>query len=293
MGRHLDWGSNINAAPAGPGPLLERRPYYQKFGLDQPISNLCNCMSSNYNSLQVVVEKRFSKGYSFNSSYTWAKALDRQLGGFGWSEQSINPYDANGSYGISTYNRASVWTLGHSWQLPYGKGTPYGTNAIGMKKVLLAGWNFNGITTVESGFPISPVLGDTSTLNGDFGQRPDVVPGADLYAGGHTRERWFNPAAFAAPSACCRWGNAGRGLMRGPGLASADWSFWKEFAVREQLRIQFRWENFNFFNHANLGQPDNTVDSSTAGRITSLAGAGSGFGYVPMRRMQFGLRMSW
>ena len=293
VGRHLDWGSNINAAPAGPGPLLERRPYYQKFGLDQPINNLCNCMSSNYNSLQVVVEKRFSKGYSFNSSYTWAKALDRELGGFGWSEQSINPYDANGSYGISTYNRASVWTLGHSWQLPYGKGTPYGTNAIGMKKVLLAGWNFNGITTVESGFPISPVLGDTSTLNGDFGQRPDVVPGADLYAGGHTRERWFNPAAFAAPSACCRWGNAGRGLMRGPGLASADWSFWKEFAVREQLRIQFRWENFNFFNRANLGQPNNTVDSSTAGRITSLAGAGSGFGYVPMRRMQFGLRMSW
>src|SRR5437867_9925286 len=133
VGRHLDWGSNINAAPAGPGPLLERRPYYQKFGLDQPIANLCNCMSSNYNSLQVVVEKRFSKGYSFNSSYTWAKALDTEPGGFGWGDQDNNPIDRKGSYGISTYNRASVWTLSHTWQLPYGIRTPYGTNAVGVK----------------------------------------------------------------------------------------------------------------------------------------------------------------
>jgi hypothetical protein len=292
-GRHLDWGSNINAAPPGPGPLLPRRPYYQKFGLDNTFAYLCNCMSSNYNSFQFVVEKRFSKSYSLNSSYTWAKALDRQLGGFGWSEQATNPYDANGSYGISTYNRASVWTLAHTWVLPYGKGTPYGTNATGVKKALLAGWNFNGITTVESGFPVSPILGDGSTLNADFGQRPDAVPGADLYAGGHTRERWFNPAAFVAPEACCRWGNAGRSSIRGPGLASADWSFWKEFDIRERIKLQFRWENFNFFNRTNLGQPNNTVDGSAAGRITSLAGAGSGFGYVPMRRMQFGLRLSW
>jgi Carboxypeptidase regulatory-like domain len=293
VGRHLAWGSNINAAPPGVGPLLNRRPYYQKFGLDTNIANVCNCMSSNYNSLQVVAEKRFSKGYSFNSSYTWAKALDRELGGFGWDDQDVNPYDAEGSYGVSTYNRASVWTMGHTWQLPYGKGTPYGSDATGVKKALLAGWNFNGITTVESGFAISPRLDDRSTSNADFAQRPNAVPGADLYAGGRTRDRWFNPAAFVAPAACCIWGNAGRGTIRGPGLISADWSFWKEFDFRERFKIQFRWENFNFFNNTNLGAPVNFVDRSTAGRITSLAGAGAGFGYVPMRRMQFGLRLSW
>ena len=285
--------TNINSAPAGPGDLLSRRPYFEKFGIDGPISYDCTCLHSNYSALQFVVEKRFSKGYSFNSAYTWAKALDTEPGGFGWSEQSINPYDRKGSYGISTYNRASVWTLSHSWQLPYGKGTPYGTNVVGVKKALLTGWNFNGITTVESGFPVSPILGDGSTLNGDFGQRPDRVPGVDPYAGGQTPEHWFNPAAFVAPAACCRWGNAGRGILRGPGLASADWSFWKEFEIRERIRLQFRWENFNFFNRANLGQPNNTVDSTTAGRITSLGGAGSGFGSFPMRRMQFGLRLSW
>ena len=82
-------------------------------------------------------------------------------------------------------------------------------------------------------------------------------------------------------------------------MASADWAFWKEFKFktplnREETKIQFRWENYNLFNRTNMGMPDNTVDSSTAGRITQLAGAGSGFGIIgPMRRMQFGLRLAW
>ena len=87
--------------------------------------------------------------------------------------------------------------------------------------------------------------------------------------------------------------------MRGPGLASADWAIWKEFTFktplnREDTTLQFRWENFNFFNRTNLGQPNNDVDSDEAGRITGLAGVGSGFGVIgPMRRMQFGLRLAW
>ena len=87
--------------------------------------------------------------------------------------------------------------------------------------------------------------------------------------------------------------------MRGPGMATADWAFWKEFTFKtplnaEATKLQFRWENYNLFNRTNMGMPDNTVDSSTAGRITQLAGAGSGFGIIgPMRRMQFGLRLVW
>ncbi len=300
-GTDLAWGYNLNAAPAGPGDLLSRRPIYRKFGENNPFSYLCNCQSSNYNALQIVAEKRFSNGYSLNSSYTWAKALDHQLGGFGWGDQDVNPYDAKSSYGISTYNRASVWVTSHSWQLPYGKGLRWGSNATGSKKAFLGGWSFNGITTIQSGFPISPVSSNQSNLNGDFAQRPDRVPGIDPtnVPGGQTRDHWYNPTAFDATFPCCRWGNAARGIMRGPGLASADWAFWKEFTFRTPLNrelttLQFRWENYNFFNRTNLGQPDNTVDSSTAGRITQLAGAGSGFGIIgPMRRMQFGLRLVW
>lgn len=300
-GRDLDWGSNINAAPAGPGDLLSRRPYYQKFGEGNSFAYLCNCMSSAYNALQLVAEKRFSNGYSINASYTWAKAMDHELGGFGWGEQSINPYDAKGSWGISTYNRASVLTISHLWQVRYGPGMKHGTNAKGVKRALLAGWKFNGITTVESGFPLSPNSSRQDNLNGDFGQRPDVVAGVSTgdVPGGQSRDHWYNPAAFTTAFPCCRWGNAGRSSMRGPGYASADWSFWKEFTFktplnREVTSLQFRWENYNLFNRTNMGAPDTTVDSSTAGKITSLAGAGSGFGIIgPMRRMQFGLRLAW
>lgn len=305
-GTNLAWGGyNPNAANVGANALdtdlLSRRPQFVKFGLDNAFANLCNCASTNYHSLQVVADKRFSNGYSINSAFTWAKAMDTELGGFGWGDQSTNPYDQKGSYGISGYNRAAVWTVNHTWQLPFGKGLKWGSSATGIKKVVLAGWNFNGITTIESGFAMSPVGGSGSTLLGDWGQRPDRVPGADwkAVAGGQTRDQWFNPDAFTTNFPCCRWGNASRGIMRGPGLATADWAIWKEFTFktplnREDTTLQFRWENFNFFNRTNLGQPNNDVDSDEAGRITGLAGVGSGFGVIgPMRRMQFGLRLAW
>lgn len=288
---------NVNSAPPGPGDLLSRRPLYQKFGIDGPVSPLTNSLRANYNSLQIVVEKRFSNGYMVNSSYAWAKALDRMSGGFEAGGQSSNPYDRNGSYGVSGYNRASVWTLSHVWQLPYGKGLPYGSNATGIKKALLAGWQFNGVTTVESGLAFSPYLNDGSTLNADFGQRPDRLPGVSLVpAGGQTPDNWYNVAAFAPPSACCRWGDAGKGILRGPALIAADWSFFKQFSFtsplnRENTTLEFRWENFNFFNNTNLDIPNPAVDSSLAGKITGLAGSGPGG--VTMRRMQFGLRLGW
>jgi len=104
----------------------------------------------------------------------------------------------------------------------------------------------------------------------------------------------FSPATMfgeeADGPACCVWGNAARGIMRGPGLMSADWALWKEFGFtsslnREATTLEFRWESFNFFNQTNLGLPDLYTDSSTAGLITSAQ--------TPMRRMQFGLRLLW
>ena len=84
--------------------------------------------------------------------------------------------------------------------------------------------------------------------------------------------------------------------MRGPNFVRADWSFWKETTFktplnRESTSLEFRWENFDFWNNADRGLPNNTVDSATAGRITSLAGLLAGT--VGMRRMQFGLRLRW
>jgi hypothetical protein len=290
VGRKLFSGYDINAPVPGPGDVDPRRRYHFDPGVDVQISNRCHCTNSSYNALQMVVEKRFSGGYSINSSYTWSKALDSEFGGFGWAGQSLNPHNLKSMYGISEYNRASLWTLGHVWQLPYGSGQRWGSNAHPVAKAVLGGWVFNGITTGGSGWPVSITWGDGSSLNvgGAFGQRPDLV--GDPRIANPTRTKWFNPTAFANPQPY-NFGNYGRngGDLRGPSFWSADWALGKDLAFRsplaEKTTLQFRWESFNLFNRTNLAQPSNTADASDAGQINGIQGY--------MRRMQFGLRLVW
>lgn len=286
-GTHVDYDYfNFNAAPPGPGDLVSRRPFYGKFGINGPIFLVCNCDDTEYNSLQVRVTKRFSSGYSINSGFTWAKAMDNQLGNRGG--QPNNPYDRRASHGVSVLNRTLVWTMMHTFELPYGRGRHFGSNAPRIVDAVLGGWKFDGVTTVESGLAFSAGDSNGSTLNADFGQRPDVVLGTPLYPTNQNRYLWFNPAHFATPPVCCVWGNAGAGTLRGPGLFTADWALGKEFAFatplnREATRLEFRWEMFNAFNHANLALPNSDVNSSTAGQIFNIQG--------PMRQMQFVLHL--
>src|SRR5262249_28279739 len=156
-----------------------------------------------------------------------------------------NPANRRSGRGLSQYDRAAAWILSHSWELPYGRGKPFGSTAGGVTKAALAGWQFSGITTLESGFPFTPVLSNNSTLNADFGQRPDVIRNWGVPE--QTRAHWYDPSAFRAPEACCRLGNAGTNIIRGPRLFTVDWAFGKEFVFRESKRLELRWENFNFF----------------------------------------------
>lgn len=284
VGRQLWRTLNVNAAQPGVGALLPRRPYFNRFGLDTTIQNGCNCENSSYNGLEWVVEKRFTKGYSFNSAFTWSKAID--------ARDAPNPGFRQSGRGLSQYDRAASWVVSHSWELPYGPGQKWGSSAAGVRKYALGGWKFHGVTTAQSGFAFTPVLSNNATLNGDFGQRPDIT--GDFSVPQQTRARWYNPAGFSIPQ-CCRLGNAGTNIIRGPRLVTADWAFGKDFTFSETKRLEFRWENFNFLNHANLALPINQVDSPIAGRIVGLAGSQSfgGAGVVPMRRMQFGLRFSF
>jgi len=296
--RHVSIVTDTNAAPPGEGPLVNRRPLYQEFGISQGVSDYRNEDSADYNALDFVVKKRFRDSFSISSTFTWSKALNDQLVGGEWGDQSINPYDRKGSYGVSEYNRAAAWILTHTWRLPYGPGMKWGAGSTGIEKVALAGWEFNGFTTVESGFHFSPTMSSGSTLNADWGQRPNLVPGVGLYKGAHNRNEWFNPNAFAAPAACCVWGDAGKGIMTGPSYTEIDTTFGKTFAFKsplnkEDTELDFRWEAFNLLNHTNLGLPNNAIDTPTAGQITSLVSPGTGWGVDYMRRMQFGIHLKW
>jgi Carboxypeptidase regulatory-like domain/TonB dependent receptor-like, beta-barrel len=281
VGRHNYGSWDLNAPMPGPGSLTSREPLYQSLGVDWTgIGERCNCQSSDYNGLQVVLDKRFTGDYSIHSAFTWSKALDLPYGGF--SSGPMNPYDRNLSRAPDYNDRAIVWNVSHEWRLPFGKGQHFGTNSSGAEQAVIGGWVFNGVTTIMSGLPTFISWGDTSSLNngGDYGQRPDLVgnPNKGTPAG-----LWFNPAAFANPSPY-NFGNADR-VVVGPHFFDVNWSFWKEFKIKENLGLQLRFESFNLFNSTNKSNPNGSADSSTAGVITGTL--------VPMRQFQFGARLSW
>jgi hypothetical protein len=280
VGRRLNYGPNINAAFPSTIPVTSfdpQRPLFQRFGLTQGITEKCDCSNSGYNALQIKFTKRFSRNYSILSSYTWAKALN-----FGEFGPDTDQYHHRIDHGPAVFDRASIFTLAHTVQIPFGRGQQWGGNAHRAVDLLLGGWEWTGITTVESGLPFSPAI-NNSTLNSDMNTRPDRI--GDPYAGvPHNRTQWFNAAAFAPPAPGV-FGNAGRNSLRGPRLFTADWGLDKNFHFTERVNLQFRWEVFNALNRVNLAQPVNDVLSSSAGLIQDIS--------TPMRNQQFGLHLTF
>lgn len=286
---HIYYNYNINAAPPGVGPLVDRRPYYNLYGLTQTINSVNNDSNQNYNALIISGDKRFSKYYSLTSNLSWSKALGYRV---------INQVNRSVNYGVGQtttgagIDRALVWNLGYNISLPYGPGLRFGSNAAGLKKALFAGWQTSGIWTAESGLATRVGLANSSSFNADFGNVPDRVPGAPLYPQHQTFSNWLNPAAFTAPPPL-QYGDAAPGMLRGPGVFEADLALWKSWKFNSFLNrsegtdLQLRWEVFNAFNNTNAAQPNTNVGSPAFGDITSLQG-----GFYP-REMQIGIHLSW
>src|SRR6266403_683957 len=292
VGRHLNGGWNLNAPPPGPGTLTSREPLFAAFGLSQDIFNKCDCESSGYNALQVKFTKRFSRNYSVLASYTWSKTLD-----FGEFGTSTNQNNYRVDHGPALFDRASVFTLGHTLLLPFGRGQRFLSDAGPILNGFIGGWEWTGITTAESGLVFSPGI-DAGSLNSrDQGLRPNKVGNpfsGSCPAGGatHTINCWFNPMAYAAPAAFT-FGNASRNSLRGPGLFTADWGLDKNFQITERFKLQLRWEVFNALNVANWANPGGDVTKCNASvTCTSLPGQITDVS-LPMRNQQLGLRLTF
>jgi len=198
-------------------------------------------------------------------------------------QMEMNRFDLPRDWGPSALNPPNQASLSGTYQLPFGK-------SGGMfERRIRGGWQLNGIVTLLSGFPFTPLIGanrsgDGNTRNPD---RPSLNPSFTGPVIVGTQGQWFNPQAFILP-ALGTWGNLGRGVYSGPGLAEVDFSVFKNIAVSERVNLQFRSEFFNLPNHMNLGAPNATVFSGaayspTVGQITSLA--------TTPRQIQFGLKL--
>jgi Carboxypeptidase regulatory-like domain/TonB dependent receptor-like, beta-barrel len=254
-----------------------------------------NRVSSRYNSLQLRVEKRFSQGLTGSIGYTLGEALSgapdhiSTSGGGAGIDTGVfrEPQDGNNlraEYGPTEFDIRHRFVVSYIWELPIGAGRRFGSDWNKAMQLAFGGWQLTGIHVVQSGLALTATLGGASVLNlgGERRARPNLVGNPELPESQRTLNRWFNTDAFAAFSPSPQaFGNAGVGIMRGPGYTNFDFSLAKNFAVGDRRSVQFRTELFNAFNHPNFGPPNIARDSSGFGQILSAGNA---------RIIQFGLK---
>ena len=254
-----------------------------------------NRVSSTYNSLQARLEKRFSHGLSGMISYTLGQALTGGVdhistsGGGAGIDTGVfrEPQDANNlraERGPSEFDIRHRVVVNYIWEMPFGRDRRYGKDWSRGLDFVLGGWQLTGIHVVQSGLALTATLGGSTVLNlgGERRARPNLIGNPELPDDQRTVARWFNTDAFAAFSPSPQaFGNAGIGIMRGPGMANLDFTLAKNFRVGDRRSFQFRTEFFNAFNHANFGPPNIMRDSTGFGQILTAANA---------RIIQFGLK---
>jgi hypothetical protein len=281
----------------------QRRLFFQEFGWTQSIKYFADDSTVKFNSLQVRGEKRFASGLMFQGNFTWASAFDYANDYFFWNH--------NIDYGRESGVRRFVFNLNNIYELPFGRDRKYLKNISRPVDAVLGGWQLSGIWLWESGYPFTPgyldcgkdedtgpcranLVGSASVSNPSAAQWYAIAPAgtsgtgclatatatSELNTNGCNRGPWSRPAPGT-------FGNVARNSFFGPHLFNADASLSKNFHISEKVSAQFRAELFNAFNHANLGQPNATVDSPTAGQITSIASLSQ------MRKWQFGLRLNY
>jgi len=254
----------INAAVFAPGATTgttnQRRPFAPGMGqttLVEPVGN------STYHSLQLTAERRFRKGLTVLANYQFSKSIDDTSANKGTGQVRTNPNSQAFDKGLSDFHRAHAFTFSSVWNLP----VKFENRAA---QLALGGWNLNSIMTLYAGQPITIGSGVDNARTGTGGQRADLIGDARLSTDRPRKDlvnEWLRRAAFA-PNTIGTFGNHGRNVFTGPGLANVDFGLGKEFRVNERIATTFRFEAFNALNRVNLGNPTTAQNNGNFMRIT-------------------------
>jgi len=260
-GDHLPLVIDANQPrPGDSNPASEqaRRPLAAAFPQFRVVNTLTTAAVSNYNSLQVSAE-RSAANLTFRASYTFSKSLDDASGAGGF--RGGPPEDSRNlqrDYGPSDFDLRHRFTVSYAWRIP----GPSGSRA--WVRVLLANWQLNGITTLQTGGPLNITLPFDSSGTGEFRDRPNLV--GDAHVAFNPTGPYLNPAAFAQPETGT-YGDLGRNAFRGPGLNSFDMSMVKSQPIGGDRVLRLRAEFFSVWNHPNFANPSTTFGSGF--RLTS------------------------
>jgi hypothetical protein len=277
---HLHVIRNINLPQVPSATVAANQRYFRpQFG---NVSLHENSLNSNYQALTAKIEKRFSKGLTMLSSFTWAHNIDQGNedlldGGAG----IVTPWNLARERGNSNLDRRRAFVLNAVYEFPFGKGHKLLTTGPGA--AILGGWQVGGIFARYSGLAVGHSINvNNENLGGTV--RGDWVRNPNLPSDQRTIDRWFD-TTFVVPSAPGVTSNAGRNLIYAPGRTNMDLMVSRSFNMPwEGHYLQFRFESFNLANHANFGSPNTGVGTPNVGKITTAEDP---------RRIQFALKYAF
>ena len=252
----------------------QRKPFFNRFGWSQNFRYYGSDASNNYHAMQLKAEKRFSRGYSLLGHYTFSRA-------FNYTNTYYN-IDADLAYGPNDNHRTHVFGLNGVWELPFGTGRRYLSDAGGALNAVIGGWQLAPSTPGRAGCRSHPAIVTATPTATPGWCRPDLV--GEWKPDNQTAEAWFVTTPLAADGRVTpltangqtlgpwrrpergTFGSVGRNRLLGPSFSQLDLSFFKNFVVTEDCAAQFRAEAFNLLNTVNLANPNTCVDCpGTAG----------------------------
>jgi hypothetical protein len=289
LGRDLDVTYNINQPVPGPGALGPRELLYTIAPGVVGDNYAATDGLSSYHSLQVTVEKRYSSGLNFLTSYTYSHSIDDvplQEGGGADGPIPQDPRYRFLDFATSSFDIKHRFTQTVNYALPFGTGRRFDLGKSWVNKTF-GGWQVNLILTAQTGLPFTPVLANSVTNTGTS-SRPNVASGISATLPNPTINDWFNtsfnvPGAVWSTPAQYTYGDAGRNILRGPSRFNLDTSLFKDVAVSERVHVQFRGELFNVLNHPQFDLPNASIGNAQAGIISATLGT--------PRDIQLGLRL--
>jgi hypothetical protein len=276
-GYNLAFPVDINQVPQSKWAPVDSqfRPHPNYQGLTGN-SSQTNAIS-NYSSLQASITKRMTRGLSLSFNYTWAHFLD-VMDSSGWGSRAgqqdyQSSYDPGANYSNSNFDVRHAFKGYAVYQLPFGRGKQFLNNNTLLDEIV-GGWQVSGTAVLQTGQPFS-VYGDQANYSLAGTQFPNRIPGVPLYVSNKGINGWFNPAAFSKPEDGT-WGNVRRNSLYGPGMNVFNMSAAKSFGLPwEGVRIEFRADAENVFNHKSLGIPGGRNLGSAAGVDQAYTSANS------------------
>jgi hypothetical protein len=280
-GSHLQYGAyNLNAIPVALSPQAQGRriaPYIAYPQYPNGVTMNSWIGSSRYHSLQLKSERRFSAGLSYIAAFTFAKLINTGENGY---RDPLSNRDLD--RGISLDSAPYRFTFAPVYEFPFGRNRRFNIQSRALDAAV-GGWELSAIATLQAGFPLNPG-NSIDTCNCGSAVYPNVSGNPNLPKGQRTEGKFFDTSVFSSPA---QWtiGNAGRGIIWGPGQRNLDFTLSKFFAITERFKAQFRAEAYNITNTPYFANPNVTVGAGTFGRITAVSNSA--------RQMQLALKFSF